>query len=677
MRLSCMSLVPHVESSQLRAFWHDRIAADFRNFRFTWTGFARWVGIVVAAFLIAAVIALYFLDWNQMRGPVSRYASNRLGRPVSIEGDLKVDLFRRQPHVSVGDLFIGNPSWAPQPQAARIARADVEFRLWPALFGHLVLPLVALEQPDVRVLRAADGRSTWDGGRDNEGWKLPPIQRFLVRDGHLEIEDAVRRLKFVGTISSREEAGGGNAAFQLAGEGTLNANKFSADVHGGPLINVDQSVPYAFQADIHSGPTHVVVDGQIAHPFHLDQFGARVSASGQTLSELYYLTGVTLPGTAPYRLNGSLKRDGALYSVTDLSGTVGSSDLHGYLTVDVGQAVPNLSGHLSSRVLNFDDLGPLLRGGKTVAEAGAYLLPDVTLHTERLRQINGEVDYDADAIRSRDFPLRGLSTHISVLGGVMRLKPLAFSFSAGKLSGTLSIDARKDVPVTSVDARVTDIHIEHFIKGDDKPLSGLVEARAQLQGSGNSVHKVASSANGLFTAVVPQGAMKKSLAEWAGVNVLSALGLSLAGDQSGTALHCAVMHFGAKDGVLASRQILLDTDPTRIDGHGTVNLKDETMNITLQGKPKHFQFLHLNAPIAMSGKLASPSLGVDSKPILAQGAIGAGLGLLTPFAAILAFIDPGLAKDANCAGLLADAKGQGAPVKDSAVNKAQAARPAR
>jgi uncharacterized protein involved in outer membrane biogenesis len=672
-----MSLVPHVDGQRLRAFWRDQIAPDFRAFRFTWGGFARWTGIVIAAFLIAVGVTLYLLDWNQVRGPVSRYASYRFGRPVRIEGDLKVNLFRRQPHISVGNLFIGNPPWASEPQAARIVHADVEFRLWPALFGDLVLPLVALEQPDILVLRTPDRRSNWDGGHGSTGWKLPPIQRFLVRGGHLEITDAVRRLKFVGTVSSREEVGGGKATFQLTGDGTLNANRFSANIYGGPLINVDQSVPYAFTADILSGPTHVMIDGQIAHPFRLDQFGARISATGQTLSELYDLTGVTLPGTAPYRLNGTLKRDGALYSITDLAGTVGSSDLHGHLTVDAGQVVPRLGGHLSSRVLNFDDLGPMLRGGKTVSQAGAYLLPDVALHTERLRQIDGEVDYDAEAIRSRDFPLRGLSTHISVQNGIMRLKPLAFSFSAGKLSGMLAIDARKDVPVTSVDAKVTDIHIEHFIKSEDKPLSGLVEARAQMQGSGNSVHKAAASANGMFTAVVPQGVMKKSLAEWAGVNVLSALGLSLAGDQSGTALHCAVMHFGARNGVLASQQILFDTDPTRIDGHGTVNLKDETMNVTLQGKPKHFQFLHLNAPITMSGKLASPGLGVDSKAAIAQGAIGAGLGLLSPFAAILAFIDPGLAKDANCAGLLEGAKGQGAPVKDSAVNKARAAQPAR
>lgn len=662
-----MSLVHHKEIRELKRFWQERIWADFRDFRFTWPGFLRWAAITIAAFLIACVITIYFLDWNQLRGPIGSYASRHYGRPVRIEGDLKVDLFRREPHIAIGDLFVGNPDWVGKPQAVRIHQTDITFRLWPALFGRINLPLVRFDQPDFLLVRAQDGRTNWDSANHaKQGWKIPPIQRFLVRDGHVEIDDAVRRLNFVGTISSEENAGGQGAAFQLNGTGTLNANKFFADVRGGPLIHVDESKPYDFSADLRAGPTHAVIDGHVTHPFDLGQFSATVIASGQSLSELYYLTGVTLPGTAPYHLNGTLKRDGALYSVADLAGTIGSSDMHGYLMVDVSRDTPELRGHLTSRVLDFNDLGALLRGGEKTAAANAYLLPDVALHTERLRQINGEVDYDATAIRSRDFPLRGLSTHISVENGVMRLSPLAFGFTQGKLSGALSIDARQQVPVTSVDARITDLHIEHFIKSEEKPLSGLVEARAQLSGSGNSVHKAASSARGTFTAVVPQGGMKKSLAEWAGVNVLSALGLSLSGDQSTTNLRCAVMHFDAQGGVLGSQQIVLDTEPTRIDGHGTVDLKDETVNLTLQGKPKHFQLLHLNAPITLSGKLQSPSIGVDTKPALTQGAIGVGLGLLSPFAAIFAFVDPGLAKDANCAGLLADAKGQGAPVKTPA-----------
>jgi hypothetical protein len=67
-------------------------------------------------------------------------------------------------------------------------------------------------------------------------------------------------------------------------------------------------------------------------------------------------------------------------------------------------------------------------------------------------------------------------------------------------------------------------------------------------------------------------------------------------------------------------------------------------------------------------------LGVQAGPAVAQGGIGLALGFLNPLASILAFIDPGLAKDANCGPLLAAAKAQGTPVKASAVRNAPAPR---
>jgi hypothetical protein len=62
-----------------------------------------------------------------------------------------------------------------------------------------------------------------------------------------------------------------------------------------------------------------------------------------------------------------------------------------------------------------------------------------------------------------------------------------------------------------------------------------------------------------------------------------------------------------------------------------------------------------------------PSFGVDVGSTVKQGAIAAALGtLITPFAAIVAFVDPGLAKDQNCAAMIAeaDSKGPKAPKSD-------------
>ena len=678
-----MSIMPHSDWFQdrwSRAAVRERIISDFRDFHFSWRGFFKWTAVTLLAILFAAVVTLYFLDWNQMRGPIGRYLSHRTGREVRIDGNLSVKLFSWQPSIDAAGLYIGNPGWAKDltntPRAAAVNDFQIEFRWMPLFRGHLVLPLVRIDQPDILLVREESGRTNWDRGNTtpNDAWKLPPIQRFLVKEGHIQIDDAVRKLHFTGTVSSEENAGGGKAAFTLNGDGTLNKSKFIADVRGGPLLNVDETKPYNFTASIKAGETEAAINGAIIQPFHMDRYNADVTVKGASLADLYFLTGLVLPRTAPYHMTLAVARDGSTYQLHDINAAVGDSDLGGNLTVDVSKDIPALSGRLASRVLVFSDLGPLVGGGKAAPVASKYLLPETVLHTERLRQTNAEVDYSAGSIKSRDFPLRGLDTHISLQGGVLNLRPLAFALSQGKLSGSLKIDARKDIPTSTVDARVTDIHAENFIKSNDKPLSGVLEARAVLTGTGNSVHAAASNASGTFTAVVPSGGMRHSLAEWTGVDVLTALSLNLSGDNSNTNLRCAVASFDARQGVLTSRQIVIDTDPVRVDGSGSINMRDETLDMRLQGKPKNFQLMRLRAPITVTGPWAHPSLGVKGGAIAAQGGIGLALGLLNPFAAILAFIDPGLAKDANCAPLLADAKAKGAPVTQSAVRNAPAPR---
>ena len=180
-----------------------------------WGGILRWTGIVIGAVLLAALITLYFLDWNTMRGPIGRYASRHYGREVRIDGNLAVKLFTLQPSIDVGGLFIGNPGWEPRPFAANVQHARVELRLLPLFVGKLILPLVSIDKPQLLVVRAPDGRTNWDSTSGNsKPLNLPPIHRFLVRDGHVAIDDAIRKLSFTGTVNSSETRGAG-AAFTL------------------------------------------------------------------------------------------------------------------------------------------------------------------------------------------------------------------------------------------------------------------------------------------------------------------------------------------------------------------------------------------------------------------------------------------------------------------------------
>src|ERR1700733_839192 len=80
----------------------QHLAADFRSVRVTRRGVIKWTLTVVLAFLFAALVTLYFLDWNQMRGPLGHYLSRRTGREVRIDGNLNVDLFTLQPRIDAG-----------------------------------------------------------------------------------------------------------------------------------------------------------------------------------------------------------------------------------------------------------------------------------------------------------------------------------------------------------------------------------------------------------------------------------------------------------------------------------------------------------------------------------------------------------------------------------------------
>jgi hypothetical protein len=82
----------------------------------------------------------------------------------------------------------------------------------------------------------------------------------------------------------------------------------------------------------------------------------------------------------------------------------------------------------------------------------------------------------------------------------------------------------------------------------------------------------------------------------------------------------------------------------------------------LNGQPKKFRFFRIKSPVELGGTLLKPKVGLKPGNTPGQVAIATALGVLaTPLASVLAFIDPGLAKDADCGALLAEAQRQGAP----------------
>jgi len=156
--------------------------------------------------------------------------------------------------------------------------------------------------------------------------------------------------------------------------------------------------------------------------------------------------------------------------------------------------------------------------------------------------------------------------------------------------------------------------------------------------------------------------VREAFAELTGINVTRGLGLLLSGDQDKIGIRCGVANFRARNGVLTAENIVVDTETMLITGGGRMNLGDETMDLRIEGEPKEARLVRLGAPITLQGRWRQPEIGVNAGDLVEEGGLAAALGsLIAPLAAILPFVDAGLAEDANCSALFAEARSAGAP----------------
>lgn len=617
------------------------------------------------------VIFLALFEWNWLRGPIGSWASARYDREIQLNGDLDVALFSGTPSARIRDLRIGGPDWAKDRDTLRVADIQASVQLVPLLSGRVEMPVVSITHPEVVLIATADGRKSWvldpnapDTGR---GLKLPPIHQLTIRDGHLSFNEQRRGLTLEATVTAREGSDG-KAAFHLDGSGTMNGAPLTLEVRGGPFINIRRDQPYGFTAELSGAGSRLTAEGSITRPFDLGQFTAVLGLQGRDMADLYLLTGVTTPNTPPYRLSGTLTRDDALFTFNDFSGRVGSSDLSGHLKVDKVGDRRRVEAVLHSNLLDIDDLAAVLGGTPTVTAggdtvmtsgAGAKLLPTAPLNVERLRAMDGTLRYRAARVKRNELDIRQVDVGAELKDGILNLDPVAFDFNRGSLNGTARIDANKAIPYTTADFRLRGYPLESIIPARDgaPTVTGSALGRAKLEGPGASVHDFAAHSKGTLSLVVPHGRLRSAFAELLGINVTAGLGKLLSGDTGSSEIRCAVADFTVSGGTATARTFVIDTTPVLAQGSGTIDLGAETMNLRIDGETKQPRLVRLWAPITVRGPLTAPKVGVETSSVAGQVGLGAALGaLINPLVALLPFVDPGLADDANCGALISSAR---------------------
>jgi len=543
---------------------------------------------------------------------------------------------------------------------AQIDKVSVTMEMpgWHRSFG---IARLELDGATLHLARDPSGHANWqwtDPDMKRAG-SLPLIRSLSMPDARVLLDDARRHLQFDGTVSAREQSGTGRSPpLQLEGSGQLNGKAATFEITADALAAASHQNPYHFTFAERSSGSRLMGHGQLLRAYDFDQVDAAFTAEGADMKDLYFLAGVTLINTGAYHLSGTLARRGAMTRFADLAASSGQSDVRGTVSIDSSSGRSRIDAQMDSRLLRLSDIGARAAGRESETGAPPLLLSDAKLNPKAVRRADAVVNYRADTVEVGRVPLRSVSAKLTIAGGIIVGAPLSAEMLGGKLTARFKLDATTDDPAAQFDLKIAGLQIAQIPRKNagQAPFEGSMQARLAATGHGRSIHEVAAGASGTVSLVLPHGALRVSLAELAGTE-LGGLGRLLAKDKQETAVRCAVASFQARQGTLTAQRIVVDTDPVLITGEGTIHLDSEALDLAFRGEPKKRVIARLRSPVLVRGTLSHPSIALKVGNSAAQGAGAVALDVvLTPLAAVLAFVDPGLAKDADCAALIAAAK---------------------
>lgn len=437
---------------------------------------------------------------------------------------------------------------------------------------------------------------------------------------------------------------------------------------GSVLALRDANRPFPLQADVKVGDTRLALVGTLTDPAHLSAIDLRLWLQGRDLSHLYSILGVTLPQTPPYATDGHLigqVNTGAnVFTYKDFTGRVGGSDLEGTLTYRSRGPRPSLTGHVASNVLRFADLAPIVgadsnankaRRGAAVAQPGNRALPVEPFHTDRWKAMDADVTFKGRRIlKDPALPITDVDTHVIMKDGVLTFDPLNFGVAGGTLSSNFYLDGTAAPLKARMKLSARHLRLKQLFPTQKTMQSALGEVNgdASLSATGNSPAALGSTLDGEAKLLITQGTVSLLIMEAAGLNVANVVYEKLFGTRD-ININCMAADFTAQDGVLDTRTFALDTTDAVIGMDGKINLRDETMDLTIHPHTKGFRVVTLRSPLYVKGTFKHPDVGVSKTAIALRAGAAVGLGLLNPLAALIPLISPSHTKATPCDALLA------------------------
>ena len=634
--------------------------------------------LVLALGVAAALLAFAFglVAWVESEAGqrfIERRAASTLGREVSI-GDIDVNISWR-PGIRVSGLRVSNPEWAKTKHLIDTELIEARLRLRPLLFARAIVEDLTLVQARAGLEREKN-RNTWSlrerPQEDDDEPSRVLVRRINIDRGFVRFRDTT-----IDTDMEIDVTGGVGAgnALDLVARGVFRRQKVRAVARiPNVLPTPDTAVEMSAAATL--GDITAAAAGTI-RAADVDGIDLDIDVSGASLADIKRWVPVNLPETPPYRLQGRFRNPTGAFIFDPFEGRVGDSDLSGSAHYSRGGKRPLLKANLVSRLLDLDDLGPLVGAppktgaGETAApkqknqadaiDVTGKVLPQKRFAVEDWPLMDADVRFEGKKIvDAAQVPIENLSARWILEDSVLRFEPLRFRIAKGQVTATLRLDGKQKPAAGKANIEIDGLNLRELFPTSGKmtePL-GALYGRIDIDGRGTSIADLFGTADGRLATAVSGGKISHLLVEVAGLDVAEALRI-LGTRDAQVDLRCGVADFAIKGGTGTPRIFVIDTSDTVVRGEGSVDFRSEKLDLVMFAEPKDSSVFALRSPIMVRGTFKDPQVRPRIGPIAARAAAALGLGAINPLLAFLPFIETGPGKDSDCGQLLRNVRSAG------------------
>ena len=581
-----------------------------------------WPWIVLAS-VVAAVfgvwLALYEATW--LRPLLQSHVFERSQRHVDFD-HLRLGLSKDlEPTVRFRGLRIDNAPWADKRPL--VVAGELRFTFaWRSFTGeHFIVNRLDLIDAQVDLERNADGLRNWRLTRPE--YVGPGRIRVLTLDarnsslrfvhgGHdLEVDTQIAPLDSapVGPLTGPVDAAGRATlplTKRLSIRGTRGGQRFDAALQVSDVLSfIDSATPFAVRGDASSLRNRLHVDGTVEDLAELGAVDAQVTLAGASLAELSALLHTALPASRPFSIESRVRKTGTRTEFGAFAATLGRSDVSGELThvrADDDAARRMIDAHLRSKSLDLADLPLSSAHGN-----------DSAFDLDGLKRFDAKLALNVGHLKTPWPPqVKHVRLSGALAGGVMKVESLRFDSAGGSVAASGTFDVNHAPQRIGLKADLDSIQLDQLLppQADKDRVVGAIGAHAELQASGASRNELLRSLNGIVTAATSHASISSRLDARLALNGGRVLRTMLEGIEQ-IPVRCGSMELRMRDGVGRVERLVLETDRLKLVGSGQVDLREQSVALTLAPQRKQVALLALERSIRVAGPFNAAHVSLD------------------------------------------------------------------